>query len=120
MRIWEPRGDQGRSVAVDEELRRRNTSPAKIGPGIVSLESLLTFCPSCRSGLIYPRDVYDVGGDSVVSRRCPECEHVDHVRCEPRAAEVWLQRERTHRRTIVRAVLEMELTSIVAPQQDSA
>ena len=43
---------------------------------------LLTRCPACGSGSIYPCDLASLGGkrrDVVVGRRCPECEHRDTV-----------------------------------------
>jgi Zn ribbon nucleic-acid-binding protein len=39
----------------------------------------LVICPLCASALIYPIDLAGWGEDTVVSRRCPECEHRDVV-----------------------------------------
>ncbi len=57
--------------------------------------ALLTRCPACGSGLIYPRDFASLGGkrrEVVVGRRCPECEHRDLVVTGRLPAVMWVAR----------------------------
>jgi hypothetical protein len=49
-------------------------------------------CPICSSGLIYPLTSTRWARQSVVERRCPECEHRDVVITNRLAAAVWLRR----------------------------
>jgi hypothetical protein len=52
----------------------------------------LVICPGCSSALIYPIDVAGWSRDTVVSRRCPECEHRDVVAVSRLAAFLWFAR----------------------------
>jgi hypothetical protein len=55
---------------------------------------LLTTCPSCGGGLIYPTMVWPLSGDEgVADRRCPECEHRDSVRASLRVLRFWQLRQ---------------------------
>jgi DNA-directed RNA polymerase subunit RPC12/RpoP len=52
----------------------------------------LVRCPSCASGLIYPVSHATWEGQSVLDRRCPDCEHRDLVVTNRLVAAVWLRR----------------------------
>ncbi len=52
----------------------------------------LVRCPVCASGLIYPVTCSPWGRESLIQRRCPECEHRDVVITHRLAAAVWLRR----------------------------
>jgi hypothetical protein len=52
----------------------------------------LAQCPCCAGRKIYPADIAGYGGDTVVSRRCPECEHRDLVLTGPLPAMLWFAR----------------------------
>jgi hypothetical protein len=52
----------------------------------------LVRCPDCSSGLIYPVACSTWERQSVLERRCPECEHRDLVITNRLAAAVWIQR----------------------------
>ena len=52
----------------------------------------LVRCPVCASGLIYPVTCSSWKRQSVIERRCPECEHRDVVVTNRLAAAVWLRR----------------------------
>jgi hypothetical protein len=76
----------------------------------------LTSCPACDSRLIYPLDAHrHADGRAVIERRCPECEHVDVVVAEIDAARRWGRRERRIRIELIRAVLDLEVESILDP-----
>jgi hypothetical protein len=52
----------------------------------------LAACPSCASTMIYPIDLAGWDGDTVVTRRCPECEHRDVVQTGRLPAMLWFDR----------------------------
>jgi hypothetical protein len=57
-------------------------------------EMFLVRCPGCGSRLIQPVDVVGpVGGSSIVTRYCPECDWQDAVVAEDIAIQVWLRRD---------------------------
>ncbi len=75
----------------------------------------LTCCPACASRLIYPLSFMPhTSGRVVIDRRCPECEHVDRVACDPAAAETWARREQRLRLELVHAVLDLEIAAALA------
>ena len=54
---------------------------------------LLTHCPFCTSRLIFPTEVVEWDDASVVTRRCPECDHEDEVLAGTDATNAWIRRE---------------------------
>jgi ribosomal protein S27E len=52
----------------------------------------LVRCPVCASALIYPVTCSSWERQSLIQRRCPECEHRDVVITHRLAAAVWLRR----------------------------
>jgi Zn ribbon nucleic-acid-binding protein len=57
----------------------------------------LARCPACSSRLIYPIDLAGWSWDTVVSRRCPECEHHDVVATARLPALLWFARNARQR-----------------------
>jgi hypothetical protein len=57
----------------------------------------LAICPSCSSKLIYPIDLAGWEWDTVVSRRCPECERRDVVATARLPALLWFARNSRQR-----------------------
>lgn len=57
----------------------------------------LAICPSCSSRLVYPIDLAGGNWDIVVSRRCPDCEHRDHVVTGRLPALLWFARNARQR-----------------------
>lgn len=55
----------------------------------------LVRCPACESSLIYPVTCSPWKRDSLIDRRCPDCEHRDVVITHRLAAAVWLRRCQT-------------------------
>ena len=55
----------------------------------------LVRCPACASGLIYPVTWSPWKRESLIERRCPDCEHCDFVITNRLAAAVWLRRGQT-------------------------
>jgi hypothetical protein len=53
----------------------------------------LVRCPCCDSPLLYPTGRRRRDLDTVLDRRCPECDHRDRVVTTSRAAEIWCLRE---------------------------
>jgi DNA-directed RNA polymerase subunit RPC12/RpoP len=62
-----------------------------------TVQKLLARCPACSSKLIYPIDLAGWDSDTVVSRRCPECEHRDVVLTAPLPAALWFARNTRQR-----------------------
>jgi len=60
-------------------------------------QNRLASCPFCSSKLIYPIDVAGWSRDTVLSRRCPECEHRDVVVTGRLPALLWLERNARQR-----------------------
>jgi hypothetical protein len=83
--------------------------------GVDSGSKPLTCCPACASRLIYPLSFlpHD-SGRVVIDRRCPECEHLDCVACDPQAAAIWARREQRLRLELVHAVLDLEIAAALA------
>jgi hypothetical protein len=54
----------------------------------------LVSCRDCASPLLQPLDVVGpIGGTSIVTRFCPECERRDIVVAEDIAVQTWLRRD---------------------------
>jgi ribosomal protein S27E len=74
---------------IDQGVRRARLS---LPIGFHVITKPLVRCPACESTLIYPVACLPWKRQSLVERRCPDCEHCDVVITHRLAAAVWLRR----------------------------
>jgi len=67
----------------------------------------LVRCARCGSCLIYPIRRTELGRETVVERRCPDCEFVDRVIASTAAADAWSRRQATVRASLIAHALAL-------------